>query len=232
VPGEGRRATEYTSTVSWLDGESIVGQGLVGAGRTSSHAGFTLRQVGYVPMVRMRGWDGDDQPLMLETEGDVLSMTGEAEIRFASPADRPLVLVPNEDLFLMLSFDQGCNGDGPALQIDRIGQDTVEREAVGTLAESGPVSVDGLRFVVELALVPILQVDRYPAVALALISLALFIVALAASWLVPPRLLWTAVMEEQEDESLVHLRTLAGAGSQRWLSQLSGLFQEVLRDDA
>jgi hypothetical protein len=232
VAGEGEWPTEYSSTVTWLEGESVVEQGLVGAGRTSSHAGFTLRQVGYVPIVRMRGWDSDGQPLMLETEGDVLSMTGEAEIRFASTADQPLVLVPNEDLFLMLSFEQGCNGEGPALRVNRIGEDSGEREDLGTLSESGSVSVDNLRFEVDLAFVPILQVDRYPAVALALISLALFIVALATSWLVPARLLWTAVIEQQGHKSLIQLQALAGAGSQGWLSRLSRLFQEGLGDDA
>ncbi|MGD8904392.1 MAG: cytochrome c biogenesis protein ResB, partial [Anaerolineae bacterium] len=112
VSDGGEQTSEYASTVTWLEGDSVVRQGMVGAGQTLAYAGITLRQVGYVPVVRMRGWDGDDQPLMLETEGDVLSMTGEAEIRFDSAADAPLVLVPNEDLFLMLSFEQDCEGRG------------------------------------------------------------------------------------------------------------------------
>jgi hypothetical protein len=232
VPGDGKQPAEYSSMVTWLEGETVVGQGLAGAGRTSSHAGFTLRQLGYVPMVRMRGWDSDDAPLMLETEGDVLSMTGEAEIRFASPADQPLVLVPNKDLLLMLSFEDGCDGGGPALQVHRIGDGGDDLEALGTLDESGAVSVDGLRFEVELALVPILRVDRYPAAGLALVGLILFIIALGASCLASPRLLWIAMAEEQEENSLIRVLALGGAGAHRWLSQLTGLFQEVLRDDA
>ncbi|MFN2243700.1 MAG: cytochrome c biogenesis protein ResB [Anaerolineae bacterium] len=232
VPGDGTQLAEYSSTITWLEGETVVEQSLVGAGRISSHAGLTLRQAGYVPMVRMRGWDSDDVPLMLETEGDVLSMTGEAEIRFASSADQPLVLVPNEDLFLMLSFEKGCDGGGPALQVHRIGEGGDDLEALGTLDESGVVFVDGLQFEVELALVPILRVSRYPAAGLALAGLILFIIALASSWLASPRLLWIAMAEEQEDNSLIRILALGGAGPHRWLSQLTGLFQEVLRADA
>jgi len=226
VPGE------YSSTVTWLDGETVVEQGLVGAGRISSYAGFTLRQAGYVPMVRMRGWDSDDAPLMLETEGDVLSMTGEAEIRFASPADQPLVLVPNKDLLLRLSFEDGCDGGGPALRVHRIGEGGDDLEALGTLDESGSVLVDGLRFEVELAWVPLLQVDRYPAAGLALVGLILFVIALIASWLASPRLLWIAMADEQEENSLIRVLALGGASARRWLSHLTSLFQEVLRDDA
>jgi hypothetical protein len=232
VPDGERQPAEYASTVTWLEGETVVEQGLAGAGRTSSHGGITVRQVGYVPTVRMRGWDSDEAPLMLETEGDVLSMTGEAEIRFSSAADRPLVLVPNEDLLLMLSFEQGCDGGGPALQVHRLGQGSDDREALGTLRQGGSVTVDGLRFDVEFTLVPILRADRYPAAGLALIGLLLFIIALGANWLASPRLLWIAMEDEQEDGGQIRVWVLGGAGAYRCLSQLTGLFQEVLRDDA
>ena len=186
VPGDGGKPVEYPGRVSWLEGEAVLGQDLVGAGRTSKHAGITLRQVGYVPIVRMRGWDSNDRPLMLETEGDVLSMTGEAEIRFASPEDQPLVLIPNQDLFLMLSFEPGCDGDGPALHVSRIREGGDDREALAAFHDSGSVSVDGLRFEVDLAFVPILRLEHYPAVGLALISMAPFVIALIANWLALP----------------------------------------------
>ena len=230
--GDGEQPAEYSSRVSWLEGETALEQDLVGAGRTSKHAGITLRQVGYVPIVRMRGWDSNDRPLMLETEGDVLSMTGEAEIRFASPEDQPLVLIPNQDLFLVLSFEPSCDGHGPALHVSRIREGGDDREALATLHDSGSVSVDGLRFEVDLAFVPILRLEHYPAVGLALISMALFVVALIANWLAPPRLLWIAMAQEHEHGSLVRLLALPGAGAQRWLSRLAKLFQEVLHDDA
>jgi hypothetical protein len=230
--GDGQQPAEYAGRVSWLEGEAVLAQGEVGAGRTSNRAGITLRQVGYVPIVRMRGWDSKGRPLMLETEGDVLSMTGEAEIRFASPEDQPLVLVPNEDLFLLLSFEPSCDGDGPALQVGRIREGGDDREALGTLHDSGSMSVDDLRFEVDLAFIPILRLDYYPALGLALIFLVLFIVALLANWLAPPRLLWIAAAQEHEHGSLVRLLALPGAGAQRWLSRLAKRFQEGLHDDA
>ena len=204
----------------------------MGAGRTSKHAGITLRQVGYVPIVRMRGWDRLDHPLILEIEGDVLGMTGEAELRFSSPEDQPLVLIPNQDLFLMLSFEPGCDGEESALYVSRIREGGDDRELLDTLHDSGSLSVDGLRFEVDLAFIPILRLDQYPAVGLALISMALFIVALVTNWIAPPRLLWIAMAQEHEHGSLVRLLALPGAGAQRWLSGLAENLQEVLQDDA
>jgi hypothetical protein len=210
----------------------VIRQGVVGAGQTLMHSGITLRQVGYVPVVRMRGWDSDDQPLMLETEGDVLSMTGEAEIRFDSAADAPRVLVPNEDLFLVLSFEQDCEGQGQSLQVRRIGEGGEDGEVLGILHESGSVAVDGLRFELNVAFAPILRVDYLPAVGPALIGVGLFLVTLIVGWLIPHRLLWIAAAEGQEHPTLVRFMTLPDAGAQPWLSHLVKLFREALHDDA
>ena len=225
-------ATEYSSQIAWLEGESVLEQDLVGDGRSSNYAGITLRQVGYVPVVRLRGWDGEDSPLMLETEGDILGMTGEADIRFSSVEDQPLVLVPNQDLFLMLSFEPGCDGEGPALYVNRIGEGGDDREVLSILDDSGAVSVDGLRFEVDLAFVPILRLDRHLAVGFALVCVALFIIALFANWIAPTRMVWIAIAQESERSSQVRLMALPGAGARRWLSDLADLFQEVLHDDA
>ncbi len=232
LPGEGEKPPECSSMITWLYDDVVVGQGLVGDGRTTKQAGITLRQVGYVPMVRMRGWDANDQPLMMETEGDVLSMTGEAEIRFNSATDKPLVLVPNEDLFLMLSFEQGCDAGGPALHISRIGEGGDAQEVLKTLFESGSVSVDGLRFDVALAFSPVLRVDYHPAMVPALIGAALLVIAVVAGWLAPPRLLWIAISEGQECSSMVRLTALPGVSAQPWLSRLAGSAREALHDDA
>lgn len=225
-------ATEYASQIAWLEGESVLKQDLVGDGRSSSYAGITLRQVGYVPVVRLRGWDEEDSPLMLETEGDILGMTGEADIRFSSMEDQPLVLIPNEDLFLMLSYEPGCDGEGPALYVNRIGDGGDDREVLGILDDSGALSVDGLRFEVDLAFVPILRLDRHLAVGFALVCVALFIIALFANWIAPTRMVWIAIAQECERSSQVRLMALPGAGARRWLSDLADLFQEVLHDDA
>ena len=232
VQGDGRAGTEYSSRITWLEGETVLEQDLVDAGQSSSYAGIALRQVGYVPMVRLRGWDGDDRPLMLETEGDVLGMTGEADIRFSSAEDQPLVLIPSQDLFLLLSYEPGCDGEGPALHLNRIREGGDDREVLGILRDSGSVSVDGLRFEVDLAFVPILRLDRYPAVGFALVCLALFVVALIANWIAPTRMVWIAMAHDSERSSQVRLVALPGAGAQRWLSDLGDLIREVLHDGA
>ena len=232
VQSDGEPVPEYSSRITWLEGDSAFEQDLVGAGRTSNHAGISLRQEGYVPAVRLRGWDDDGRPLMLETEGDVLGMTGEADIRFNSPEDQPLVLIPSQDLFLMLSFEPGCDGEGPALQISRISEGGSDQDVLGTLHESGPVSVDGLQFEVDLAFAPILRLVRYPAVGFVLVCLVVFLAVLITNWIAPPRLLWIAMARENEQSCLVRLLAIPGAGAQPWLSDLTGLFQEALHDDA
>jgi hypothetical protein len=225
-------APEYSSRITWLEGETVLEQDAVGAGQSSSFAGITVRQMGYVPVVRLRGWDGDDRPLMLETEGDVLGMTGEADIRFSSAEDQPLVLIPNHDLFLLLSYEPGCDGEGPALYVKRIREGGDDQEILGILRDSGSVSVDGLRFEIDLAFVPILRLDRYLTVGLALACLAIFVIALIANWIAPPRMVWIAMAQESESSSQVRLLARPGAGAQRWLSDLADLAQEALHDDA
>ncbi len=232
VPGDGQQPPDYSSQVTWLRGETVLDRHLVGAGRTSERAGITLRQVGYVPIVRMRGRDGDEHPLLLETEGDVLSMTGEAEIRFASPEDEPLVLVSTQALYLVLSFEPGCDDHGPLLRVSRIGEGGDDREALGTLTEGGSVSVDGLQFEIDFTFVPILRLEHYPAARFALIGIALLIVALIANWLAPPRLLWVAISQEKEQRTNVRLLAFPSSSAEVWLSQMAGLFQEVLHDEA
>jgi len=167
---------------------------------------------------------------MLETEGDVLSMTGEAEIRFASPEDEPLVLVSTQDLYLVLSFEPGCDDHGPLLHVSRIGERSDDRETLGTLAEGGSVSVDGLQFEIDFTFVPILRLEHYPAARFALVGIVLLIVALIANWLAPPRLLWIAISQEKEQRTLVRLLALPSSGADQWLSQMAG--QEVPHDDA
>ncbi|MGD8903611.1 MAG: hypothetical protein PVI67_08610, partial [Anaerolineae bacterium] len=97
---------------------------------------------------------------------------------------------------------------------------------------SGSVAVDGLRFELDLAFTPILRVDYHPAAGLALIGAGLFLVAFVVGWLIPPRLLWIAAAEAQEQPSLVRFMALPGAGAQSWLSHLVKLFREALHDDA
>jgi hypothetical protein len=230
--GASRRLEQTQSAITWLEAETELGQDIIGTGQPAKRGGVTVRQVGYVPVVRIRGWDEHDQPLVLETGEGVLSVAGSAEIRFSSPQDQPVVLVPDHDLFLALSFEPLCAAGRPALHVDRIHEKGGERQPLGVLYESGSVPVDGYRLDVELFFVPILRADSLPALWLVVASMVLVVIALAAGWLLPPRLVWIAMSQEGEDKTLIRVLALPGASIYRWLPQLSDRLQRMLRDDA
>jgi hypothetical protein len=229
--GKDQQLRRTFSEITWLEAETELGQDLIGTGQPAKRGGVTIRQVGYVPVARMRGWDEQGQPLMLETGEDVLSEVGAVEIRFNSPEDQPVVLVPDHDLFLALTFEPLCAAGRPALHVDRI-HDGGERRQLGMLYESGSVPVDGLQLDVELFFIPILRADSLPALWLVVLSMGMVVIALASIWVLPPRLVWLAVSQEDEDKTLVQVLALAGAGNYRWLPQLADQLQGVLRDDA
>lgn len=227
-----QRLQDYHSEVTWLEGNSELGKDVVGVGQPARRQGVALRQVGYLPVVRMRGWDAEGQRLMLETEADVLSVAGEAEFRFSSTDDQPLVLVSGHDLFLALSFEPMCAEGQPALYVDRIEGGGAERQRLGVLYESGSVSVDGLQLEVDLSFAPILRADFHPGVGLVVAGMALVVVALLVSWIAPPGLAWIAVGPGTENPARLQVLELPGAGTGRWLLDLSSRLREVLGDDA
>jgi hypothetical protein len=229
---EDQRLQDYHSEVTWLAGNRELQEDVAGVGRPARYQGATLRQVGYLPVVRMRGWDDEGQRLMLETEADVLSVAGEAEFRFSSADAQPLVLVSGHDLFLALSFEPLCAEGKPTLYIDRIGGGGAERQRLGVLYESGSVSVDGLQLEVDLAFAPILRADSHPGVGLVVTGMALVVVALLVSWIVPPGLTWIAVGPGAENPTRIQFLELPGAGTSRALLNLSSRLREVLGDDA
>jgi hypothetical protein len=169
---------------------------------------------------------------VLETGERVLSVAGLVEIRFSSPQEQPVVLVPDHDLFLALSFEPLCAAGRPALHVDRIHGQGGERQPLGVLYESGSLPVDGLRLDVELSFIPILRADSLPALWVVAASMVLVVIALAASWLLPPRLVWIAVGQGEEERTLVQVLALPGASIYRWLPQLSDQLQRMFRDDA
>ncbi len=229
---DGQRLQDYYSEVTWLEDNRERGKDVVGVGRPARHQGVTLRQVGYLPVVRMRGQDAQGQRLVLETEADVLSVAGEAEFRFSSIDAQPLVLVSGHDLFLALSFEPMCAEGKPALYVDRIGGGGAERERLEVLHESGSVFVDGLQLEVDLTFAPILRADSHPGVGLVVAGMAVVVVALLASWIVPPRLAWIAVEPGTKSQTRIQILELPGAGTNRRLLNLRSRLQEVLADDA
>lgn len=229
---DGQRLQDYYSEVTWLEDNRELGKDVVGVGRPARRQGVTLRQLGYLPVVRMRGQDAEGQPLVLETEEDVWSVAGEAEFRFSSIDAQPLVLISGHDLFLALSFEPMCAEGIPALYVDRIGGGGAERQRLGVLYESGWVYVDGLQLEVDLSFAPILRVDSHPGVGLVVAGMALVVVALLVNWIVPPRLAWIAVEPGTRSQTRIQILELPGAGANRRLLNLKSRLQEVLGNDA
>jgi hypothetical protein len=221
----------YSSQITWLEGESEVQQDTIRMGRASTRSGATVRQVGFVPVVRLRGWDSEGRLLTLETAEDALSLIGEVEIRFTSSEAQPLVLVQGHDVFLALTFEPVCTQDKPALYVEPIRAESSEPEARQVLYESGSVMVDNLRFELELLFVPVLRADFYPAMGLVLLSLVLLAISLVALWLAPPKVAWISAGSTQDEDTLLRLQTLPGARSHRLLSDLAHHLEKGLSSD-
>jgi hypothetical protein len=226
------RLQDYYSEVTWLEDNRELGTDVIGVGWPAKRQGVTLRQVGYLPIVRMRGQDAQGQRLVLETEADVLSVAGEAEFRFSSIDAQPLVLVSGHDLFLALSFDPMCADGKPALYIDRIGGGGADRQRLGVLYQSGPLFVDDLQLEVDLSFAPILRADSHPGVGLVVAGMVLVVAALLVSWLVPPHLVWIVVEQGTKSQTRIQILEFPGAGANRRLLNLKSRLQEVLVDDA
>jgi hypothetical protein len=230
--GDDPRLQDYHSEITWLEGDTELEQAVVAVGRPTARQGASVRQVGYAPLVRMRGWDSQGRPLILETGEDVLSVTGEAEIRFSTSEAQPVVLISDYDLFLALTFEPRCAEGKPALHLERIDGDGAERQEVGVLYEPGTVSLDGLELEIDLSLVPILRVDYHPAMGLIVAGIALVVIALIANWILPPWLAWLTVGEEVEDGTQLQILALPGPGIYRWLPPLADRLRGELADDA
>jgi ResB-like family len=228
---DGQRLLDYRSEIAWLEGDAELAQEVVGVGHPATRQGVTVRQVGYSPIVRVRGHDANGRPLTLETEEDVLSITGEAEIRFASPASQSLVFVPDQDLFLAFRFQPGCDSGTPALKVDRIRGDGTGRQEVGVLTSSGSLSVDGLAVDVGLTFVPILRIEHRPAMSLVLAGMLLTIIALFFSWMAAPWLVWIALGPGEDNETKVQILPLPGAGLTLGLPRLTKSLREALADE-
>jgi len=221
----------YSSQITWLEGETEVQQDAVDVDRASTHRGATVRQVGFVPVVRLRGWDREGRLLTLDTPEDALSLMGEVEIRFASPEARPLVFVPGHDVFLALTFEPVCAQGKPALYVEPVQAESSEPEERRVLYDSGSIMVDSLRFEVELFYAPVLRADFRPGMSLVVGSLVLFMISLIALWLAPPWLAWISAGPGEEENTRLRIQVLPGAGSDRQLRDLTHRLEEVLVSD-
>jgi hypothetical protein len=229
--GQAGRSPGYRSEITWLDGEVVQGQAAVAAGQPASYRGVTVRQVGYVPTVKMRAWDDAGRLLALQTAGEEFGIPGELEVGFLEPEAQPLILVPSQDRFLVLKFQRDCEDGNPSLHVALVRNGGVDQQSLGTLRESGVLLTDGLRLELDLGYTPILRVDYRPATGLVVASMALAVVALTVGWLVPGRLAWIAVQPSKDGSTTVQILIPAGARGRRWLSRLADQLGEALASD-
>jgi len=216
------------SQVTWLVEGAAIQQATVSAGRPSSWRGMTVRQTAYVPVVRMRAWDDEDRLLTLQAAGNELLMPGEIEVVFATPEDRPLVLIPGQDRFLVLAYEPHCADRRASLGVSLVRNGESDGRALGTLHESGALTAEGLRLQVDLAYRPVLRVDYRPGMGLILAGAALALLGLAVIWIMPFRLAWVAVEEGEGQTTAVRLLAPAGAQGRRWLLHLADHLRDRL----
>jgi hypothetical protein len=223
---------DYRSQIVWLENDRTIEQVDVSVGQPATVRGVSVRQVGYVPAINMRGWDEAGQPLAFQAAPAAAGPANEVEVRFSSPEDQPFVFVPEHDLFLSLAFEPLSSSGKPALFIDLLQDGGTDRQALGSLSESAVFAVNDLRVEVELTYHPIMRVDYRPATGLVIGSLLLAVVCITAVWLFPPQLAWITIDSSNQNTPLVRLTALFTVREGIWFSCLTDQLREALAHDA
>jgi hypothetical protein len=230
--GENGDPCDYASHISLLEDTTVVQTETVKSGKPASLQGMAVRQVGYVPAVRIRGKDEAGRPLMLQEAGEDSGIPGEVEIIFPTPEAQPLLFVASHDFYLALTFELPGDDGKPELRVDFLDGDGSERRTLQVLRESGTVRFDNSQLEVALAYRPILRVDHRPGVRLVVFGMVLAAISGMALWILPPHVVWFTLESAGEETTVVQVRTTASPGCSRWLPQLAGRIREVLSDDA
>jgi hypothetical protein len=251
APGESHaigQATDYVlrldefnleqekSGVTWLQDGVELGQGTVGAGQPIALPGVTVRQVGYVPVIRMRGLDDSGRSLAFQANAEGLGASNNIEVVFSSPDDQVLVLVLGHDRFLGLSFEPACTQAKPALrlvllQAGAADTSSADKRAEALIHESGSVELEYLDIEIELAYRPILRAAYRPGAGLILAGVVLALIASVIGWLVRPRLLWVAVGTGEGGLTLVQVLALPKVRGSLWRQSLAARLGDRLSDD-
>lgn len=224
-------AGEYESQVTWLEDDRAVRQDRVALDRPATWNGLVVRQVGTVPAVTVRGTDQAGQPLLFQLADEVATPAQALTIDLQSSGVQRLVLLPNQDLYLLFSIepDDGLDGGSPAVRVVQLGGES-EQETLGVLREDGTLRVQDLDVQLELSLRPVLRVDHRPGMALVVGGLALAVLALGVAWLTSPALLWLSIAPGAGGSTLVEIASLGGMGHWPWFSRLAGQLREALAD--
>ncbi len=228
--GEDGRLQSYRSEIAWLADQAVVRRDRVGVGQPAVLRGVAVRQVGYVPVVRMRGWDAAGQPVTLQTGKQVSRAPAAALIEFSSPEAEPLVYLPAQDLVVALTFAPLDAAGGPALSVNLLQDGGAREQRLAVLRESSTVTGGDLRLELEVAYRPILRLDYRPAMGLVIGGLAVAALALAVAWAAAPRLLWLVVGADEENRTVIHLLVPATLREGRWLPQVAAWLGEALAD--
>jgi len=227
----GSAAGRSESQVSWLEADRPLHQATVSAGRPATWHGLTLRQVGTTQAVTIRGSNQAGRPLLFQSADEVASPAEEITIAFEADGAQHLVLLPNEDRFLLFSLEQEDMEGQPSVRVVLLSGAGGERQTLGVLQASDALRVDNLTVNVSLAVRPVLRVDHRPGMAVVVGGLALAVLALAIGWLAPPRLVWLAIAPGIECPTLVHVLSVGGAGQVFWFSGLVARLREALAND-
>lgn len=219
------------SEITWLEDGVEVGRAEAGIGRPAAFRGIVARQVGYVPVVSMRGLDSTGRPLALKVGGEELSIKENVEITFPTPTAQQLIVIAGHELYLALSLESLSTQSTPALHLAVLGDDATEPQSLAVLRRSGTVEVEGLQLELDVDYRPLLRVDYRPGMGLVLAGLAVAVIGLAAGWLLSPRLLWIALGTDKQGRTLVQVLTLPAARGGRWPERLTSRLQETLADD-
>jgi hypothetical protein len=230
--GENGGPCDYASHVSLLEDTTVVQTETVKTGQPATLQGMAVRQVGYVPAVRIRGKDEAGRPLMLQEAGEDSGVPGEVEIIFPTSEAQPLLFVASHDFYLALTFANLGEDGKPELRVDFLDGDGSDRRTLQVLRESGTVRFDNSQLEVDLAYRPILRVDYSPGMCLVVAGMVLAVISGMAIWILPPRVVWFTVGSGDEETTFVQVQTHAGTGYSRWPPLLADRIREVLSDDA
>jgi hypothetical protein len=221
------RLLDYRSHITWLEDGAEIGKGVAISHRPLMFRGLTVRQPGYAPVVKLRGRDSAGRPVALQLGGEEPDSSADLTVTFPTPSTQQLILVDDDEQFVVLSF-QPLSAEGkPSLHLDLLGEDGTERQPLTILHESGSVEIGDMRLELELAYRPILRVERRPGPSLVVGGAALAVLALAVAWLASPQLVWIALGDREEGGTRVHVMALPPERGSRWPRRLTSYLQRA-----
>ena len=214
------------SIISWRQGETVVGQSTIGIGRPAKWHGVTIRQMGQLPVVKLRGQDSTRYPLFFQIGGNDQAVDDEAEIAFSLNENQQMAYVPNNDLLLSFVYSPDAGGQ-LALYASHPDHRDSQPRFVAFLQEDSHIAVDGLQLEVGMGYRPVLRVDSLPGIELAIGGAVTAVLTLILGWIAPAQIIWSSVLANPDGSTTVQFFTLPGTPGSRWLLPFTQQFQET-----